>query len=318
MVYAGILSSITDLFTGNSSKTNRIETVQNSQNIPLLQNSVNFDLLAARGDGSIIAVNNALISENGPSGTLADISDIAKSGHISRYLVRDGDTLSGIAKMFGVSVNTIIWANDVTTKTLKAGQELIILPVSGTIHKVVKGDTLGTIAKKYKADIDEITQFNGLNKGAVLSLGDQIIIPDGEGTIGVSGSSNRTISSPKGTGGPNYVGYYLRPLIGGVKSQGLHGYNGVDIATPRGTSILASASGEVIVSRSSGWNGGYGNYIVSSHYNGTQTLYAHMGLLYVSAGDTVVKGQIIGLSGNTGRSTGPHLHFEIRGAKNPF
>jgi len=111
----------------------------------------------------------------------------------------------------------------------------------------------------------------------------------------------------------------MRPLVGGVRTQGVHGYNGVDIAAPVGTPFLASAAGEVIVARSSGWNGGYGQYIVVRHANGTQTLYAHASQIIVGVGQRVVQGQVIGYVGSTGRSTGAHLHFEIRGGpRNPF
>ncbi len=98
----------------------------------------------------------------------------------------------------------------------------------------------------------------------------------------------------------------------------MHGNNGVDIAAPLGTPVVASAGGTVIIARSSGWNGGYGLYVVISHSNGTQTLYAHLSSVNVSVGDSVSKGQVIGKVGNTGKSTGPHLHFEVRGARNPF
>jgi LysM repeat protein len=327
---AGILSFLTDWISNNSVKNTSQQNSyieKNSQNIPLLQNVVTYDLEGSKGGGDISFVGNeALLSENGPSGTLADIDDSVNTGQISRYMVRKGDTLSGIAQMFGVSVNTIIWANDVTAKTLKEGKILIILPVSGTIHTVVKGDTLKTIAKKYKADSNEIMQFNNLTEDSVLSISDQIIIPDGEGIIKVSGSAIAVSGNQLklGSGGPEYSGYYIRPIVGGVKTQGLHGYNAIDLASYQGANILAAASGEVIISRSSGWNGGYGQYIVISHYNGTQTLYSHLSSNFVNEGSRVVQGQIIGLMGNTGRvipfkgGDGTHLHFEIRGAKNPF
>lgn len=319
---AGIFSFLTDWLTGSLPKSNvqSVSIEKNSQNIPLLQSAVTYDLEGAKGGGDISFVGNeALLSENGPSGTLADINDSVNTGQISRYMVRKGDTLSGIAQMFGVSVNTIVWANDVTSKTLKEGKILIILPVSGTIHTVAKGDTIKTIAKKYKADSDEIMQFNDLNAESVLSIGDQIIIPDGEGSVKVSGTTVASGNPLKGgSGGPEYEGYYIRPVIGGTKTQKLHGYNGIDIGINIGSPVLASASGQVIISKASGWNGGYGKYIVISHYNGTQTVYGHLNETFISVGDTVVQGQVIGTTGNTGNSTGPHIHFEIRGAKNPF
>ena len=321
---AGVISFISDLISGNSTKTeDMVGQDFNSQNIPLLQSAVNFDSSGATGGGDITTVDDeALVSESGPSGTLADIDDTVNTGQISKYIIRKGDTLSGIAKMFGVSTNTIVWANNVSDKNIKEGQILIILPVSGTIHTVSKGDTLSSIAKKYKADPEEITQFNNLDIDSALTVGDSIIIPDGEGFTKVSGTTVKKTSSQsnpyRGGSGPYYPGYYIRPIVGGVRTQGLHGYNGVDLASSIGTPILAAAGGEVMISRFSGWNGGYGQYIVISHANGTQTLYGHLSKNLVSEGEYVSQGQIIGLMGSTGKSTGSHVHFEVRGAKNPF
>lgn len=318
---AGFLSFMTDLFTGNLQKSAElIDTSSNSQNVPLLTSTVNFDSNAAVGGGDItISGKEALVAESGPSGTQADISDTVNTGQISKYIVRKGDSLSSIAKMYGVTTNTIIWANNLASNNVKEGDTLIILPVSGTIHTVVKGDTLKSIAKKYKADSGEIAQFNNFESDGTLAIGDTIIIPDGEGATRVSGTSvKKGTSSYRGGGGPEFAGYYIRPVAGGTRTQGLHGYNAIDIGTPTGTTLYAAAAGQVMIARSSGWNGGYGRYIVVSHYNGTQTVYGHLSQLFVNPGDLVYQGQVIGLTGNTGNSTGPHLHFEIRGAKNPF
>ena len=109
------------------------------------------------------------------------------------------------------------------------------------------------------------------------------------------------------------------PVAGGIITQGLHGWNAVDIGAPKGTPIYAAAAGTVIVAKSNGaWNGGYGNYVVISHPNGTETLYAHMSKVETSAGASVGQGETIGLVGMTGMATGNHLHFEVRGAANPF
>jgi len=114
-------------------------------------------------------------------------------------------------------------------------------------------------------------------------------------------------------------GYFSWPVGGGVITQGLHGWNAVDIGAPSGTPVYAAAGGTVIVARSGGgWNGGYGNYVVISHSNGTQTLYAHLSRVLVSAGQGVGQGDTVGKVGATGEATGPHLHFEVRGAANPF
>jgi LysM repeat protein len=256
--------------------------------------------------------NDALVSDLSPSGgTIDSLAYKPTSDQISVYVVREGDTLSQIAQMFDVTVNTIKWGNDLSSNTLKVGQTLVILPISGVQYVVAKGDTLASVAKKYKGDIDEIVAYNNLQKGEPLAVGSTIIIPDGE--VAAPPSVIRS-----GSGLKEYAGYYLRPIAGGRRSQGIHGYNGVDLAAPVGTPIMASADGDVIIARFGGWNGGYGNYIVIRHGNGTQTLYAHASKINVSSGDTVHQGDIIGAVGNTGKSTGPHIHFEIRGAKNPF
>ncbi|MEK7120868.1 MAG: peptidoglycan DD-metalloendopeptidase family protein [Patescibacteria group bacterium] len=287
----------------------------NSQTLPVLQSISSIDPKLARGGGDITIVDGtALLAESGPSGTLAEIEKSTSNGEISIYVVKKGDTLSAIAKMFGVSSNTILWANDLQKgSALVVGQTLVILPISGVRHIVKKGDTLSVIAKKYGGDLDEIKDFNDLEGNSDLKIGMEITIPDG--VIGETPRGSTGIaSSPL----PSVVGYFARPVAYARKTQGIHGYNGVDLAGPTGTEIYASAGGQVIVSRNSGWNGGYGNYLVVKHPNGTQTLYAHNSQNLVSVGTWVTQGQVIALMGNTGRSTGSHVHFEVRGAKNPF
>ena len=331
-VQAGFFSFITKIFSNTNSKAIAYDTNSPSSSstgfsfattdTPLLDSS-NFIGQNAQKTADInIVSGEALLSENGPSGTVLEADKSQNLGQISVYIVRQNDTLTSVGKMFGVSANTIVWANNLTSKTLKVGQQLVILPVSGITHAVTKGETLQSIAKKYKGDLDEIVQFNDLDRNAPLALGQQIIIPDGESSVASTPSSSGSTAGNSrlipGYSGPDDVGYYLRPIVGGRKTQGLHGYNAIDIATPVGTPIMAAASGQVILARSSGWNGGYGSYIIISHYNGTQTVYGHMSDVEVTTGENVAQGQVIGLSGNTGKSTGPHVHFEIRGAKNPF
>lgn len=314
---AGFFSFIDKVLFGENEISEEI--IPNSQTALLLQSILNSDPNAGHGGGGISIVNQrALLADVGPNGTMADIEEsISNSDRISIYVVREGDNLSQIAKMFDVSVNTIIWANDISRGDLiKTGQVLVILPVTGLKYTVKKGDTLASVAKKYKGDVDEIIQYNDLPDGSSLAVGDMVIIPDGEAPY--TPVKTYTTTRVRGTSGPNYVGYYLKPLEGSVKTQGLHGYNAVDLASYCGAPVLAAASGDVIISRSYGWNGGYGNYIVISHPNGTQTLYAHNSKNIVNRGWHVVKGQVIGYAGSTGKSTGCHVHFEIRGAKNPF
>jgi len=300
----------------NSQKTANF----NAQNIQLLESSLNYESIGSKGGGDITIVNNnSLLPDSGPMGTIADIEDQAGSDQISIYVVREGDNLSQIASMFNVSVNTIVWSNDIARGSkIVPGQNLVILPISGVKYEVKKGDTVKSIAKKLNGDADEIIKFNDLPASGQLAEGQTIIVPNGEIAPVLAAKSDLKSSPVRGANGPSYAGYYIRPIVGGRKSQGLHGYNGVDLADSCGAPVMASASGDVIINREGGWNGGYGNYVVISHSNGTQTLYSHLSSSIVSAGWHVVKGQVIGYIGSTGKSTGCHLHFEVRGAKNPF
>ncbi len=320
---AGIFSFIKDVFEQTTIVFQKEEF--NSQNMALLQAAVNTNPNPSKGGGGIIIANNALLPESGPQSASSEFAEVIvgpKSDQISVYVVREGDSLSQIATMFGVSVKTIMWANDIGSKgIIRPGEALTILPVSGVQHVVAKGDTLAGIAKKYDGEIEEIMEMNGFEEGHVLAVDDKVIIPGGEMSIEPTTVQQRTYAKTISAPTRSYSGYYIRPLVGGIKTQGIHGYNAVDVASTHGTPILASASGEVILSKYAAgnpWFGGYGNYIVVQHDNGTKTVYAHLSSNLVKRGWKVVQGQVIGYMGSTGRSTGTHLHFEIRGAVNPF
>ncbi len=305
-----------------------IGTFMPGSSTPALQASVNIDPNPNKGLGDNIQTTGgrALLASAGPSGTIADVAGATAPDHISVYVVRRGDTLSDIATMFGVSVNTIIWANNLSgVRDVHPGDTLIILPISGVERTIVKGDTLKSIAKKYGADANEIAQYNGLDPAEPLAIGSTVIIPGGEvapaASVAPKGSAPRKIKSEPYLGGSGSAqpGYYTNPVPGSIFTQGIHGWNGIDFGAARGTPIHAAAAGTVIIARNNGgWNGAYGNYVVITHDNGTQTLYSHMRSAIVSPGQFVSSGQVIGYVGSTGLSTGPHLHFEVRGAANPF
>ncbi len=284
---------------------------------PALFAAQNLDPNPAKGGGDITVVDEvALLAEVGPEGTLADIEEQGTAkGQISLYVVREGDTLSQIARMFGVTTNTVLWANDLKhARDIHPGDQLVILPITGVRHTVGKGETLASVVKKYMGDMEEVLAYNQLEAGAKLAIGDTVVIPDGvESVVSTSGAA----AALRGGGGPEIAGYFLKP-VNGRRTQGLHGYNGVDFGAQCGTPVVVSASGSVTVSRGYGWNGGYGEYVVVSHPNGTQTVYAHLSSVIASQGSSVVQGQVVGYVGSTGRSTGCHLHFEVRGARNPF
>ncbi len=312
---AGIFSLVS-VFVGDkvAAKVPDVRDFPNSQNMPVLKAVINSNPNPNPPHlRPILASENVLVAEIGPAGTASDMDTTNTA--ISLYVIREGDTLSEIADMFDVTVNTILWANDLDRNPiLKPGQTLVILPITGIQHVVKKGDTIKTIVSRYKANLEEVLRYNDISLNSSLRVGSTVIIPDAEPTTTTKSSPDKTTSSKK-----VLSGYYLRPLSIGKKSQGIHGHNGVDLAAPVGTPIVSAAAGTVVVSRmDGGWHGGYGNYVVVSHPNGTQTLYAHTLLNTVSVGDTVNKGQMIAKIGMSGRTTGPHVHFEVRGAANPF
>lgn len=310
--FSGLFSDefVVEVVDNNELKNNPIE-------IALLSAEQNPNPLSGRGGAEIIIDENALVS-TGPVGE----DEIAKSGNgeIRVYTVREGDSLSEVADMFSVTPNTIMWANDLTgANDIRPGDSLVILPIVGVRHIVKSGDSLSTIAKKYEGNEEEILAYNQLDSASEISVGETIIIPGGamhEKTVAKASSKSSSKNKSVGEGGSSSG--FVHPAPGSVKSQGIHGYNAVDLAGGMGSSIRAAAAGEVIVAKGSGWNGGYGNYIVIKHNNGTQSLYAHLSSLNVGVGSYVSQGQVIGGMGNSGKSTGTHLHFEVRGGRNPF
>lgn len=317
-VEAGLFSSVAR-FLGLTVKAEASKDL-NSQNMPLLQPATNSNPDPIKADNlTAMVAGSAILPETGPNGTAADIVDRPTSDQISVYVAHKGDTMKAIAKMFDVEASTIFWANDLPTSYVpKEGDVLMILPVDGVIHTVVKGETVASIAKRYGGDPDDIIDYNDMDPNGDLIVGDRIIIPGGEEKP-VPGK----VTKPKTKlaarySGPDVGGYFLRPVSGGRKSQGIHGRNGIDIAITPGSTLYAAAAGTVILAKEGGYNGGYGSYIVIQHPNGTQTLYGHLSRVSTSRGAKVARGQVIGATGNTGRSTGPHLHFEIHGATNSF
>ncbi len=245
---------------------------------------------------------------------------------IIEHEVQGGETISQIAEKYGIDTNTIKWANDIEDNdSIKPKQKLKILPVVGVAHQVVRGDTVYSIAKKYDTNPQGIVDFpfNDIGENLSLRIGQVVIVPDGtppekprptkapvkviEGPTSKPDKPSTSQSDGKSTGS------FIWP-VRGLITQNFRSYHpGVDIAGSSGDAVVAADGGEVIVS---GWvdNTGYGNRVMIKHSNGLITLYGHLqaNSNKVKVGDKVSKGQVIGLRGSTGRSTGPHLHFEVR------
>ncbi|MBP6913005.1 MAG: M23 family metallopeptidase [Candidatus Levybacteria bacterium] len=236
---------------------------------------------------------------------------------VIKYSVQKGDTISTIAKKYGITEDTIKWQNDLSSDDISIGQELEILPVTGIAHKVASGDTVYTIAKKYGVDAQAVVDFpfNDFANPQTFSLvsGQIVIVP--EGVKPEEQAQPQYVRQTFIASGPVSVtaSGFTWPIHGSLNQSFSWYHPGVDLGAAVGTPIIAAQNGTVSQSYSGGWNFGYGTHIVISGDNGYTTLYAHMSSLNVSAGDRVVAGKtVVGWVGLTGRTTGAHLHFEIR------
>ncbi len=239
------------------------------------------------------------------------------AGTLRTYRVRSGDTLTGIARHFGLSMMTLWWANHLQSKdALHVGQQLVVPPVDGTVRVVKAGETLAKIAADGNIAAADIVAFNGLTD-ATLVVGQTLMLPGAHGApiptpkpVARSGGgsfvSGASVSGPVSFGG----GTFAWPVPGGYISQYFHyGHPALDIAAPYGSPVVSAAAGTVTFA---GWRdngGGYQVYV--SHGSGLYTTYNHMSAITVGVGEHVGRGSQVGRIGATGAATGPHCHFEV-------
>ncbi len=265
---------------------------------------------------SLNAIRSAAIPFTEVKATQQEAPVVAPAETIRLYTVQKGDTVLAIAEKFGLRPETVQWANPTVAKNpdrLQIGDELAIPPVNGVLHAVTNGDTLSKIASAYDVDVEDIVAYapNQLdNTAANLSVGTQIMVPDGvrRTTTQPVVQTYTEQSVPVASLGS---GAFTWPTAGNVSQQPWSGHMAIDISSWTGATVTAADAGVVRLS-TGGWNGGYGNHIIVDHGNGFQTLYAHLNSIWVNVGETVDQGTPIGSVGNTGNSTGPHLHFEVR------
>jgi murein DD-endopeptidase MepM/ murein hydrolase activator NlpD len=272
-----------------------------------------------------IGSNEAVLSAEAEEPTTQTLVSEKMRDKVIEYKVQEGDTVSSIAKKFDVSEDTIRWQNGLKTKSaIKIGQILEIPPITGVAHKVQKGDTVYSIAKKYSAEAQGIVDFpyNTFTNDETfeLAIGQVVIVPDGvkpEETYWSPVASIRQITPNAGTVVAS--GSFVWPTSGSITQRFAWYHKGIDIANNSAPEVLAADAGTVIVPPY--MPGGYGNYVLINHGNGYVTLYGHMQKIYVVPNQTVKRNDAIGKMGSTGRSTGTHLHFEIRqsgSAMNPL
>jgi murein DD-endopeptidase MepM/ murein hydrolase activator NlpD len=253
--------------------------------------------------------------------SIADGSALLKT-----YKVRPGDTLTGIANRFGVSMMTVWWANHLKSAAdVHTGQVLTIPPVNGVVLTVREGDTLDSIASGYNISVDKIYQMNGLQDRALV-VGQTLVLPGaveaapvaprvlGKPTPRIIKPVNNPVSPGPVVRPPAHYGggKFLWPVVGGNNyiSQYFHaGHYAIDIAGDYGSKVVAVGDGTV---EFAGWkNNGGGYQVWIAHGDGLFTTYNHMSAITVGTGETVTRGQQVGKTGQSGNATGPHLHFEV-------
>jgi len=258
--------------------------------------------------------SSAYATYNQNDKSVTTIESSHQRGEIITYVVRTGDTVSSIAEKFGVSIETIIWANNIASVTkIKSGQRLKIPPVTGIVHEVQRGETVYSIAEKFEANPQAIVDFpfNSFanDETFALAVGQALIVPDGVKPKARPAAPRPTAYLAQADVQTGGGGTFIWPTSGKITQRYVWYHRGLDIANKTGPAIVAARAGRisaVIYGRY-----GYGNHVVVDHGDGYQTLYGHMNRIYVQANQQVSAGQALGQMGSTGRSTGTHLHFEV-------
>ena len=259
------------------------------------------------------------------------------------YVVAQGDSLWSIANSQNVELDTLVGSNNFKTSArLRPGVELRIPNQDGIFYVMKKGETIEAVSKRYGVSMSKIRQVNADLSVASLKTGDEVFLPGAkpEGLVEhkdvkvaevkkpAPAKTTAKTPAPKPAAGEVAVrkakGGFRWPIMGRINSpfgwrqhpitKRKDFHTGIDIKANRNDPIKAAGSGKVLYS---GWMGGYGKTLVIEHPNGQSTLYAHCSTLLAGKGASVSSGQLVAKIGTTGRSTGPHLHFEVRNGNSP-
>ncbi len=299
---------------------------------PLMYETSQFFIstpLAREVEYGVIGSGVASTAGSGISAPLASVADTGQSTSVARrsqsqtYVVQDGDTISSIADQFDLAITTILWANDLSVRSIIRPEDVLtILPVDGIVHKVKSGETMSRIAALYDVPASEIAAYNGKDDPNDLSIGDVLVVPGGERQAPTPSRQVASVTSifapaPSASSiATEVAGGMIWPAVlrkinlyyGVLYFLGRH--TGIDIDCDNYKPNDNYAASDGIVSYA-GWRRGYGYTIEIDHGNGIMTRYAHNAKLYVRSGASVSQGDPIALCGSSGVSTGTHLHFEV-------
>ncbi|MCC6454081.1 MAG: peptidoglycan DD-metalloendopeptidase family protein [Caldilineaceae bacterium] len=276
--------------------------------------SSQLNSLLARSNGAF--PGNESLQRAAVPFTTVHVEPTPEVAEIQLYTVQPGDTVLGIAEKFGLKPESVQWANpglEANADLIRPGDSLAILPINGALHTITSGDSLMSIANQYKVTVEDIVGYAGNNltdANTKLTVAAKLVIPNGvkpfinQQAVAYSGGA---VPATAKIGGGNFIW----PASGSINQRYWGGHGGIDLGAWTGAPVKAADGGYVALA-TGGWNAGYGNHVIIDHGNGFVTLYAHLNSIFVKQGESVAAGQQIGSVGNTGNSTGPHLHFEIR------
>jgi murein DD-endopeptidase MepM/ murein hydrolase activator NlpD len=276
---------------------------------------IDFDVLVEDQIATVLGgsvLTTPMINENQES--------LAVRTTIEEYEVQEGDVLGAIAEKYSLNLSTVLWANSLTYRsTIKPGQKLVIPPTDGVVYAVKKNDTVSSIAKKYGTTSEKILAFNNLSDEAALQIGATLILPDATppttAPVRYTAPASSIFTGTRGGTAPAAAtgswiwptdGCYITVYFNQYYRYGLH--KGLDIDGDYTSNVFATRGGTI--TRAS-WYDGYGNCVDVNHGDGYVTRYGHFSKIFVSVGDEVGAGEVLGKVGTTGRSSGTHLHFEV-------
>ena len=223
------------------------------------------------------------------------------------YTIENGDNLTLISTKIGVNLDTLVSVNKISNANkLRPGQKVKIPNRNGLLYTVQKGESLKEITEKYDIQLDKVLTFNKIYDKDNINIGDEIFLPGAKYTLEerIDKFGQMFILPTKVTRVSSLFGYRVHPI---TKVRTKH--MGVDIPGDLNTPVYAARNGKVIFA---GYSGGYGNLVIVRHDKGYTTYYGHLNQINTKVGANVIAGNLIGRMGNTGNSTGSHLHFEVR------